>query len=44
MAFVPFHFQVISIHTLRGEGDHIYKVSKPINGISIHTLRGEGDT
>ena len=34
---------VISIHALRGEGDHPLRPSKCARKISIHALRGEGD-
>ena len=38
-------FYIISIHTLRMEGDAIETAFKKIcNGISIHTLRMEGDS
>ena len=34
---------LISIHALRGEGDHYYAVVGLCFKISIHALRGEGD-
>ena len=33
----------ISIHALRGEGDHAVRVKFCVKFISIHALRGEGD-
>ena len=33
----------ISIHALRGEGDHRGRKREPVYHISIHALRGEGD-
>ena len=33
----------ISIHALRGEGDHAVGLIEPFRVISIHALRGEGD-
>ena len=35
--------EMISIHALRGEGDHGYCVLCHAIRISIHALRGEGD-
>ena len=34
---------MISIHTLRVEGDNIFGTATCYNDISIHTLRVEGD-
>ena len=34
---------MISIHTLRVEGDNEYRENKRLIEISIHTLRVEGD-
>ena len=36
-------FSLISIHTLRMEGDGVAGTPHPQMGISIHTLRMEGD-
>ena len=35
---------VISIHSLRMEGDFLVSLSWTVHGISIHSLRMEGDT
>ena len=39
-----FVFCTISIHALRGEGDHVGAVQLRQTVISIHALRGEGDS
>ena len=38
-----YHWQVISIHALRKEGDGIVDSVDRVSGISIHALRKEGD-
>ena len=41
--FPPIRYTGISIHALRGEGDHEFPQHQNQQRISIHALRGEGD-
>ena len=43
VGIVPFRYQIISIHSLRMEGDYLQYTRFLSHDISIHSLRMEGD-